>query len=136
MVCYILSILLMMKHLIRRSVKALIFNSIPFLIFFLFFVISLLFSEGFAADPVTGTITMEKFKYLHNFIQMPVVLILFLGRSSLVFYMVLVLQFSGKVLQGSGLPEPVQYLQFSHCFLLQALTEHHFIRLCLICRAH
>lgn len=64
--------------LIKRSVKGLIVNSIPFLIFFLFFVISLLFSNGFAADPLTGTITIEKYKYIHNFIQMPVVLILFL----------------------------------------------------------
>ena len=65
--------------LIKRSVKALYFNTVPFLIFFLFFVISLLFSEGFAADPVTGTITLEKLKYLHNLIEMPVVLILFLA---------------------------------------------------------
>jgi Cytochrome bd-type quinol oxidase, subunit 2 len=65
--------------LIRRSEKGLITNSIPFLIFFLFFVISLLFSKGFAADPLTGSITVEKFKYMHNFIHMPVVLILFLA---------------------------------------------------------
>ena len=64
--------------LIKRSIKGLITNSIPFLIFFLFFVISLLFSKGFAADPLTGSITVEKFKYMHNFIRMPVVLILFL----------------------------------------------------------
>jgi cytochrome bd ubiquinol oxidase subunit II len=66
-------------ELIKRSGKRLINNSIPFLVFFLFFVISLLFSKGFAADPQTGTITVEKFKYIHNFIQMPVVLILFLA---------------------------------------------------------
>jgi cytochrome d ubiquinol oxidase subunit II len=66
------------EDLVKRSVKALITNSIPFLIFFLFFVICLLFSKGFAADPMTGTITIEKFKYIHNLIQMPVVLILFL----------------------------------------------------------
>ena len=65
--------------LIRRSGKALIANSIPFLIFFLFFVISLLFSKGFSSDPLTGTVTIEKFKYMHNLIQMPVVLILFLA---------------------------------------------------------
>jgi cytochrome bd ubiquinol oxidase subunit II len=65
--------------LIDRSVKKLIANSIPFLIFFLYFVISLLFSKGFAADRITGIITIEKFKYLHNFIQMPFVLILFLA---------------------------------------------------------
>jgi len=57
------------EALIRRSGKALIANSIPFLIFFLFFVISLLFSKGFSSDPLTGTVTIEKFKYMHNLIQ-------------------------------------------------------------------
>jgi len=67
------------EALIRRSGKALISNSVLFLIFFLFFVISLLLSKGFSSDPLTGTITIEKFKYLHNLIQMPAVLILFLA---------------------------------------------------------
>jgi cytochrome d ubiquinol oxidase subunit II len=74
------------EALIRRSAKGLITNTIPFLIFFLFFVISLLISKGFAADPITGTITTEKFKYLHNLIQMPVVLILFLAGVAGVLY--------------------------------------------------
>ena len=65
--------------LIKRSGKALIVNAIPFLIFFLFFVISLLVSKGFAADPLTGVISVEKLKYLHNLVQMPFVLILFLA---------------------------------------------------------
>jgi cytochrome bd ubiquinol oxidase subunit II len=65
--------------LVKRSVKGLIANSIPFLIFFLFFVISLLFSNGFTADPVSGTISVEKFKYLHNLLQMPLVLVFFLA---------------------------------------------------------
>jgi cytochrome d ubiquinol oxidase subunit II len=64
--------------LIKRSFKRLLTNSIPFLVFFLFFVISLLLSEGFAANPATGAITIEKYKYLHNFLHMPVVLVLFL----------------------------------------------------------
>ena len=72
--------------LFKRSVKGLIANSILFVFFFIFFVISLLFSKGFAADPITGTITIEKFKYLHNFIQMPVVLILFLAGVVSVLY--------------------------------------------------
>lgn len=66
------------EELKNRSVKALIYNSVPFLVFFLFFVISLLLSNGYAADPETGTISLEKFKYLHNLLQMPVVLIIFL----------------------------------------------------------
>ena len=74
------------EELFRRSGKALIANSVPFLIFFLFFVISLLFSKGFAADPITGTISVEKYKYIHNFIQMPVVLIIFLTGVAGVLY--------------------------------------------------
>jgi cytochrome d ubiquinol oxidase subunit II len=70
----------------KRSVKALIFNAVPFLIFFLFFVISLLLSNGYAADAVTGIISLEKFKYLHNLLQMPVVLIIFLTGVAGVLY--------------------------------------------------
>lgn len=65
-------------EILKRCERRVIFNSIFFLIFFLFFIISLLVAEGFAADPSSGIIKMEKFKYLHNFIHMPVVLILFL----------------------------------------------------------
>jgi len=74
------------EALTGRSARKLLINSIPFLIFFLFFIISLLFSSGFAADPVTGTVTEENLKYLHNFIQMPVVLILFLTGVAGVLY--------------------------------------------------
>jgi len=92
--------------LIKRSIKGLITNSIPFLIFFLFFVISLLFSKGFTADPMTGTITVENFKYTHNLIQMPVVLILFLAGVAGVLYgiglTVLRKSFSGIWFSGAG----------------------------------
>jgi cytochrome d ubiquinol oxidase subunit II len=74
------------EALIKRSGKKLILNSFPFLVFFLFFVVSLLLSPGFAADPVTGTVTTEKFKYFHNFVQMPLVLIIFLSGVVCVLY--------------------------------------------------
>jgi cytochrome d ubiquinol oxidase subunit II len=67
------------EELIARSVKKLIINTVPFLVFFLFFVISLLLSSGYAYDPLTWNISLEKFKYLHNFLQMPVVLVMFLA---------------------------------------------------------
>ncbi|MFO7575856.1 MAG: cytochrome d ubiquinol oxidase subunit II [Bacteroidales bacterium] len=72
--------------LIERSRKRIIVNAVPFLAAFLFFVISLLLSEGFAADPETGRVYMEKFKYLHNMLQMPAVLILFLAGVVLVLF--------------------------------------------------
>jgi cytochrome d ubiquinol oxidase subunit II len=65
--------------LLTRAFKSVIVNSIPFLVFFLFYVISLLVSDGFSVNPANGAVSVEKFKYLHNFLAMPVVLVLFLG---------------------------------------------------------
>jgi len=73
-------------ELVQASRKSLVINSLIFLVFFLFFTFTLLVSKGFAADPATGTVTMEKFKYLHNFLQMPVVLLLFLAGVVAVLY--------------------------------------------------
>ena len=70
----------------KRAHKHLIYNAVPFLVFFLYFVIFLLLKEGFAYDPVTGVVFMEKFKYLHNLIQMPVVLVIFLAGVVLVLW--------------------------------------------------
>ncbi|MEA1887765.1 MAG: cytochrome d ubiquinol oxidase subunit II [Bacteroidota bacterium] len=67
----------------REKTKA---NMIPFLIGFLYFVISLLLAEGFAVKPQSGEIYMEQGKYLHNFIKMPPVLIMFLLGTVLVLF--------------------------------------------------
>jgi cytochrome d ubiquinol oxidase subunit II len=66
------------EDLLLRSRKKLIYNSITFLAFFLIFLISILLSKGFAVTG-DGSVVMEKFKYLHNLLQMPLVLILFLA---------------------------------------------------------
>ena len=66
------------KTLFSRAKKQLIYNTVPFLIFFLFFVFRLLLKDGYAYHPETMVVAMEPFKYFHNLIQMPVVLILFL----------------------------------------------------------
>ena len=58
----------------RRTVKM---SLVPFLAFFLSWLLILLVRPGFAADE-DGIISMEKFKYLHNFLQMPAVLMMFL----------------------------------------------------------
>lgn len=62
----------------KRSHTFLWYNAIPFLIFFLSFVIWTLLGKGFAIDPLTNSVSLEPYKYLHNFLEMPVVLILFL----------------------------------------------------------
>ena len=58
----------------RRTVKM---TLAPFLLFFLAWLVMLLLRPGYAVDEA-GVITLEKFKYLHNFLQMPSVLVLFL----------------------------------------------------------
>jgi cytochrome bd ubiquinol oxidase subunit II len=73
-------------ELVARAFKSVIINSIPFLVFFLFYTVSLLVSDGFSVNPVNGAVSMEKLKYLHNFLAMPVVLVLFLAGVAGVLY--------------------------------------------------
>ena len=75
------------KHevLEKRSHKFLLYNSIPFVIFFLAFVISIFLSEGFAVD-ADGIVYMEKYKYFTNLVEMPVIGVLFvLGVLAVLF---------------------------------------------------
>jgi cytochrome bd ubiquinol oxidase subunit II len=74
------------NEMVDRAKRKLIMNSITFVVFFLFYVITLLLSQGFAYDRVNDTVTMEKFKYLHNLLNMPMVLILFLAGVVSVLY--------------------------------------------------
>ncbi len=68
----------------KRVQKHLLINTIPFLVVFLFFVIRLVTKEGFAYDPETKMVSLEKYKYLHNLMQMPVIGIMFLAGVGLV----------------------------------------------------
>ncbi len=60
-----------------RSRKFTLYNGIPFVVFFLIFLIWTLLAEGYAVDPVSKEVYMEPMKYLHNFIDMPIVLLFF-----------------------------------------------------------
>jgi len=64
--------------LVRRASKQIKLCSVGFLVFFLLFIGLILTKDGFAVDPVTKVVFMEKFKYFHNLIEMPIVLIMFL----------------------------------------------------------
>jgi cytochrome d ubiquinol oxidase subunit II len=72
------------ENIFTRAKKQLMINAVPFIVFFLLFVGLLLTQKGFAVipqdgvDPLRWKIEKEPFKYLHNFLQMPSVLILFL----------------------------------------------------------
>ena len=73
------------ENLYQRNLKCLKRNSAVFLVFFLYFVIRLMFIDGFAISE-NGETFMEANKYLHNLLQMPVVLIMFLVGVVLVLF--------------------------------------------------
>ncbi|HPN20539.1 MAG TPA: cytochrome d ubiquinol oxidase subunit II, partial [Tenuifilaceae bacterium] len=86
-----LAILYFMNHvnhnaIFERAKKHLLYNALPFVVLFLVFTIWLMLRDGFAVNPADGTVFMAKYKYLHNFIQMPVVLIVFLVGVLLVLW--------------------------------------------------
>ncbi len=60
------------KNIFDRAKCNLWFNAVPFLAFFLFFLIRLMFIDGFSYDPVNHFVTMEASKYFNNLLQMPV----------------------------------------------------------------
>lgn len=65
--------------LIPRCRRQLLGDSIPFLLFFLAFVVHTLLKDGFAVHPETGIIFMEPYKYFHNLTDIPILLVLFLS---------------------------------------------------------
>lgn len=74
------------KELIDRCRRAVRNNTVLFLVFFLAFVIRTLVSDGFAVNPDTQEIYMQPYKYFTNFIEMPIVLALFLIGVVLVLF--------------------------------------------------
>lgn len=60
----------------EKAVKSIKQNMIFFLVFFLGFLAWILTKDGFAVD-ANGIIYMQEFKYLNNFLQMPIVLGMF-----------------------------------------------------------
>lgn len=73
------------EDLVKRSQKFLIYNGVPFVVFFLAFVIWTFFSEGFGVD-AEGIVSMVQYKYFLNLVEMPIVGITFLVGVLLVLY--------------------------------------------------
>lgn len=72
--------------LIKRCRRALLISSLLFLAFFLTFLIRTLIAPGYAVDPETGVVFMEPHKYFRNFIDLWVILIIFLVGVLLVLF--------------------------------------------------
>jgi cytochrome bd ubiquinol oxidase subunit II len=105
-----------------RGVRKLIMNSLWFLVFFLYFLISVLISEGFAVNSLTGEVSMEKFKYLHNLLGMPVVLVLFLSGVVAVLYGIAVSLF-GKSRKGIWFTGPGTIAAVFSLFMIAGFND-------------
>ncbi|MFR9166413.1 MAG: cytochrome d ubiquinol oxidase subunit II [Dysgonomonas sp.] len=87
-------------ELLKRSRKFLLYNAVPFVVFFLVFVIWTFLSKGFAVNSDTKEVFMSDYKYFMNLIEMPVVGILFLIGVVLVLYGIIASLLSQKFTKG------------------------------------
>lgn len=75
-----------MEVIIQRARPQVLINAVSFLVFFLYFVYKLLTMDGYAVDATTKIVSFESYKYLHNFLAMPIASIFFLAGVALVLY--------------------------------------------------
>lgn len=68
----------------ERCTRQLPWNALLFLLFFLPFLIRLMIKDGFSTS--SGSITIESMKYLHNFLEMPILLVILLIGVVLVLF--------------------------------------------------
>ncbi len=66
------------ENIFYRAKKKLLINSLFFLVFFLFFLVRILLMNGFAYDAQTKLVSLVANKYFNNFLEMPLILILFI----------------------------------------------------------
>ena len=71
--------------LVANLRKALLWAAVPFVVCFMAFMVWIFLSEGYAVDG-DGVVFMEKYKYWHNLVQMPVVAVLFAAGVLCVLY--------------------------------------------------
>lgn len=72
------------KAIYDKCRKAVAYSSAAFLVTFLAFLAYILTKDGYAVNPADGKIYMQPYKYLHNFLEMPAVLTVFLAGVVLV----------------------------------------------------
>ncbi|WP_066629956.1 cytochrome d ubiquinol oxidase subunit II [Labilibacter marinus] len=78
------------KQILKRAKKQLLINGLIFVVLFLAFTIALLLKDGFAINPDTKEVYMQSYKYLNNFIEMPIIAVVFLAGLVLVLYGIII----------------------------------------------
>jgi cytochrome bd ubiquinol oxidase subunit II len=84
------------EAIIARARRSVAVSTLFFLIAFVYVVASLVMMHGFAIHPETKIVYIEAHKYLHNFLQMPIVLALFLAGVVLVLWAIFSTLFNGS----------------------------------------
>lgn len=104
-----------------RAKKQLLWNAIPFLVFFLAFLGAILVHDGYTVVP-DGSIIVEPYKYWHNLWAMPVVLVLFLVGVVMVLMGIIlgIFQASRKSIWYSGIGTVITVLML---FMLAGLND-------------
>ena len=77
---------IVVEEIRKNCRKHLLYNVAGFLLFFLPYLIKIVVKDGYVADPVTGVISVESFKYLHNLLAYPWILALLLAGVVLALY--------------------------------------------------
>lgn len=90
-------------NIIAKCKEKILPNAIPFLIFFVTFILWLMFISGYALNPDTKIIYLQKFKYLHNIIEMPLNTAIFLIGVVLVLFGILRTRYSFEKSKGNGI---------------------------------
>lgn len=106
----------------RKSLRSTMINTPVFLVFFLLFVVVILTREGFAVNPENGAVVAEKYKYLHNFLQMPFVTVLFLAGVVGVLYGLIITIFN-KSIKGIWFTAPGSFLAVVALFLVAGFNN-------------
>ena len=99
---------------LRRS---LLISFLCFLLLLVYVVITLLTMDGFAVD-VNGEVFMEEYKYLHNFLQMPAVLAMFLVGAVLLVWGVVATLLKQGFSRGIWLAAPGTVLAVMALFMI------------------
>ena len=99
---------------LRRS---LLISFLCFLLLLVYVVITLLTMDGFAVD-ANGEVFMEEYKYLHNFLQMPAVLAMFLVGAVLLVWGVVATLLKQRFSRGIWLAAPGTVLAVMALFMI------------------
>ena len=101
----------------KRLRKSIIFSFIGFLIFFIAVVINFIVMEGFAVDE-NGVVSMEKGKYINNYLEMPLVMAMLLIGAILLVVAVALTLFKKGYKRGIWFAGPGTILAVISLFLI------------------